>query len=434
MGSLLNSGLVNPASGPISLSALGNGMKLHPPFSLGTVLGQVQSKTFHADIETPDLEALGGSVDLTIFSDGNYHAHVHMHDSGITSYDFRVVIVFTAASDAAHNPLVLALDTSGSVEGTDKTTFTHAPNRDFDTDLNPTPSQILQQFWFLFQNGQLGVSKAYSHAGILGAAENAIKDYFVNVASLIFGAAIVGLPPIAGAIYFSSMLGGLNVRFLGESGLVGLIASAGEYILAGPEAMFPVFVAAGLVFELGGPSHRSMTQPERDFANQVFKGTIDFDKIVISDMVGLASRPFTVPGMDGSVIINIGLGNYFTDLSKGVRSEDQGKLPGGYYIIHELTHAWQIQNGSWQGYLCDEAIIYKDALTDNSLKLQYTYGSADGSWGDFSAEQKACIVADWFAGIWLFSRDHAGGDPRKAMDPSDPYFKFISGHIWMATN
>jgi len=173
-------------------------------------------------------------------------------------------------------------------------------------------------------------------------------------------------------------------------------------------------------------SGRSLT-----FANQVFNDSIEWGRIVLNDMVGMAGRPFTVPGMDGSVIINLGIGSYFDDASKGVLADDQGQIPPGYYFIHELTHAWQIMNGSWQGYLCDEAIIYKDALTDNSLLLQYTYGSPDGGWGDFSAEQQAAIVADWFAGTWIFSRDHARTDPRKPRDPSDPYFKFISGHIWV---
>jgi hypothetical protein len=138
--------------------------------------------------------------------------------------------------------------------------------------------------------------------------------------------------------------------------------------------------------------------------------------------------------MDGSVIINIGLGNYYDDVSEGVLSEDGGKVAAGYYFIHELTHAWEIQNGSWQGYLCDEAIVYKDALTDDSLTLQYTYGSADGSFGDFGPEQKASIVADWFGGIWAFSREHKLTDSRKVMDTIDPYFKFISRHIWPAAD
>src|SRR6185312_8549288 len=103
-----------------------------------------------------------------------------------------------------------------------------------------------------------------------------------------------------------------------------------------------------------GPDHRGLHQNEIDFAKQVFDDTIPWDRVLLVDAVGWQGRPFTVPGMDQAFIINIGLGSYFADATKGT---SPGNSIPGYIFIHELTHVWQIANGSWQGLMCDEAII-----------------------------------------------------------------------------
>lgn len=398
------------------------------------ILGTVDSRTFSTNVTTAGLEALGGTVDLTIYSDGSYKAHVHMHDSGFASYTFRLVILFTAGPGAPIGQTLLALDAAGDVEGTDATIpFKHEPNREFYTDLAPVgPSPLLRQYWYAYKNGDLNVSKAYSHqGGLVGAVESFIKDYFIDFASLVFGAAVLGLPPIAGAIYLTSMVMGPSPRrFVGDSGLVGLIAAAGVFILVGPTFMFPVFVTGAVAMELGGPSHRPLHEDEVTFAKRVFNDTIPWKKIIVTDMVGLNGYPFTVPGMDGSIISNLGVGNYFDDLSKGTLAGVVGGDTPGYFFIHELTHAWQIANDSWQSFLCREIGIQIGSI-GGSLLNQYRYGSPDSTWDCFNAEQQACIVADWFAGKWYFSAEHALTDPRTAMDPNDSYFPFIAGHIWL---
>jgi hypothetical protein len=207
-------------------------------------------------------------------------------------------------------------------------------------------------------------------------------------------------------------------------------------VLAGPTAMFPVFVTGALLMEFGGPSHRGLTQKEINFANQVFKDTIPWDRIVITDMVGAGGRPFTVPGMDGSIILNLGYGTYYSDASDGtVGNATTGTHSiHGYAFIHELTHAWEICHADFeaQGFLCSEAVIYADSIADDSLTNQYKYGSPEGSWShDFNVEQRACIVADWFFGKWFYSGEHSDSDPRSPQDAADPYFRYIAGNIWL---
>jgi hypothetical protein len=456
--SLLISGLVNP-SGPVGMKALGTRLGLTPPFSLNNILNQIESKTFHADITTPGIEALGGSVDLTLYSDGRYQAHVHMHDSGAISYDFKVVIVFNAGEGAPTGQGVLGLHTAGSVEGTDKAVrFWKKINRDFDVDLTPPnpddprfknypkltpyPDPTIRQYWYAFRDGELTVSKAYSYGFVVGALESAVSSTLNELLPFLFGTAILNLSPIAAAIYCSTLIAdfvrffGGSVNFIADSGLVGLIAAGGAYIFLGPTVMFPVFLGSAFAMEAFGPKHRPLRPSEIEFAKTVFNdNTIPWDRIIVTNMVGLGGFPFTTPGMDGSIIIHIGIGNYFDDLTQGTFDPTLtgGSVPG-YVFIHELTHAWQISNGFWlgSGFICREIGLRTNATIEGSLKNQYTYGPAGGDWGgNFNAEQQACIVADWFAGAWFYSKDHKVGEPRIPMDPNDSYFRYIRDNIWV---
>jgi len=360
-----------------------------------------------------------------------------MHDSGAISYKYRVVSLFTAGGGGTPIGLtVLAADAHGEVEGTDKTIpFVHEPNRNSDFDSSGSNDSI-RQYWYIFKEGQLHVSKAYEHAGVVGTIESAVKDFFLDFVWLVVGAGILNLPPVAGAIWLSTYFSrATGIRFLGEGGIVGLIAATGGYVLVGPTVMFPLFLAGYLAFQLG-PKQRSLTQKERDFADAVFKGTIDLDLIRITDMVGLGGLPFTVPGMDGSIIINLGIGNYFDDASEGTLSDTsiRGASVKGYFFVHELTHAWDICNADFgqEGFLCSEVLLW--STSSGSILDSYKYGSASGSWAHaFNAEQRACVVADWFAGKWYFSRDHEQKDPRSPMDTTDAYFRYISGNIWLGS-
>jgi len=56
---------------------------------------------FHQEVLTPAGTALGGWVDLTIRSDGNYTFAGHMHDSGFDPYSFRVRVVVQTPAGVA---------------------------------------------------------------------------------------------------------------------------------------------------------------------------------------------------------------------------------------------------------------------------------------------------------------------------------------------
>src|SRR5262245_51889405 len=175
MASIRNNPLVTLSDGPLSIRAVANEIGLPAPISVRSLLSQSQTKSFHATITTGGLEALGGTVDLIIRSDGTYDIHVHMHDSGAVSYSFRVVVVLSAidgpavvSPDDKIDGKAIIFETSGDVEGTDKTIpFVHEPRRGFDWN-NSGRREVIRRHWPEFRNGQMRVTKAYEHAGIVG--------------------------------------------------------------------------------------------------------------------------------------------------------------------------------------------------------------------------------------------------------------------------
>lgn len=434
MPAIRSSPLVPAFDPSLSIRAYAEERGVTLPISLRSLLGRVETQQFHAAITSAGLEALGGTVDLTIRSDGTFDIHVHMHDSGFVSYSFRVLIVLVGAGvsgglvqDEAGLGAALLFECTGDVEGTDKTVpLSHEPRRDFDWQQSGA-RQAITKNWQQFRNGQMHVSKAYEHGGVVGTVE----DIAAELTSFLIGTAILGIPPVALIALASSTLGRLTgVRFLGPGGLVGFTAAAGTFYLFGPAMVFPVFVAGTVAGELILPRHRGLSGPEIEFARQVFGDTIPYDRVILSDLVGIGGRPFTVPGVDGSIIVNIGVRGAYDNPTTDANPNDCRNRPGQLFI-HELTHAWQIANGSLEGFVCDAAIETKVGEVTAGKSQMYSYGSADGDWGsDFNMEQQATLVEEWFGGTNCKGASQPG--PRRAMDPNDPYFHYIAGNIRLA--
>lgn len=438
MPSVLNSTLVDPTQA-IDLKVLGAGLGAVAPYSLRGLLGLVQTQSFHQVITTAGLESLGGTVDLTISSDGTYDISIHMHDSGLASYQFKVVVVVTSADipDPLQDPRIdpagqqasikaFVIDCEGSVEGTDSAVpFGHKPRRDFDWHQRGT-HEFIKLNWRAFRAGAMNVSKAYSHARLLGTIEDAFSQYVLETLTFVFGTAVIGLAPVAAIAYLSSKFSEwTGVRFLGPAGLVGLISAAGVLYLMGPTMVFPVFVGGAAIGALALPSQRKLTDDEIKFGQEVFGNTIPWDQIILSDLVGIGGRPFTMPGIDGSIIINLGVGNCYSDPVHGVVSFDCRNRPGQFFV-HELTHAWQIANGSWQGLLCGTIGVNLGGITKGLVKM-YSYGSADVDWSAFNIEQQAVIVEEWFGGTRCFATNRPA--TRTPRDAKDPYYRYIAGNI-----
>lgn len=359
------------AGAPVEIRNLAAAHGFRPPISLRDLLRALSFHTFPGQITTPDPEALSGNVDLTIRGDGRYELKIHMHDSGLPDYSFRLGIYLRAESGKS----VLAWYSRGVVHGT-----LSPGSRDSDERQTGVLPSLLEQ-WDDFSRGTLNVHREYQN-DLVGWIESAALD----IATFLIGCVTVGAPA-ACAIFGASLLGSLTgTRLPGELGLAGLVAAEGVYYLCGPAAFIPVFIGGALVSaELF--KRRRLHPPEIAAARSVFEGTIPYDRIWITNLEDLDGRPFTALGIDGSVMI--GLGSWYEN---GLADQaTRGTL------IHELTHVWQIEHEPTLTVLCTGSVNRARRAVEGNQAV-YDYGVLGAPWDAYNWEQQAEIIAlaDWW--------------------------------------
>lgn len=360
-----------------------------------------ESISFSQQVLTPSGTALGGTVSVTLRSDGTYNFTGHMHDSGFDSYSFRVRAVVRSASGVA-----LAAQHSGHTAGT-----LGSGSRDDDwneSGYNPW----IRQHWPELRSASMNVSKSYEDTGVLGTVEDIAKD-FVSflLTDVLFGpelALVIAIGEEVTTIAGSSLAG--------PGGLPGVAVAGGVVWIFGPGAVVAATVAgvaAGAVVD-AMITHRSPTGEEMKFASQVFGDTLpQAGRIVLTNLTHDGGRKYTWPMADGSVMVN--LGDAYGD---PVNYQEPGYPMRGQVFIHELTHAWQITRTSFlPGLICQGALGKKD----------YDYGSPGPVWSSFGLEQQGAIVDQWFGG----NRDSTNHVPGTGvqMDVNDLYFGYISNNI-----
>jgi hypothetical protein len=169
---------------------------------------------------------------------------------------------------------------------------------------------------------------------------------------------------------------------------------------------------------------RYLATKEEAIARSVFKNTIPYNQILISDGLGDEDKPFTVPTSiplnlpfcanfnvkGGKFVIHAGEGYY------GMSSRQADKE----LLIHELVHVWQGSNDtSWSWAYVIFSV--KDQLLAGRKAYEYDARRLK-PWNDYGPEQQAQIVEDWYAaGMKTFDPDTEAGDRR---------FYYIKKHIW----
>ena len=153
--------------------------------SLTQLLGVLATPvTFHSQITTPAGTALGGTVDLALFSNGRFTFQVHMHDSGFDPYTFRV-----RCAVQAPNGLTVMFQTSGHTDGTGSNLLGHV-NRNFDHN-EDAHNPMIQAYWLDIRQGSISVGKSYEDAGALHTIEEIAKDLLgFLIADVTFGAGL----------------------------------------------------------------------------------------------------------------------------------------------------------------------------------------------------------------------------------------------------
>ena len=214
----------------------------------------------------------------------------------------------------------------------------------------------------------------------------------LEITTFTLGAAAFGAPA-ALVVLGATTLGDLTgVRLPGELGIAGVIAAEGQFFLAGPGFFVPVLIGGALV-TAALFKRRSLSTDEKAELEKVFgddKQIFDYDRIMITNLEGVAGRPFTIFNLDGQVVMAASSA-VFPNFNNLLTSNSAKRI-----FVHEMTHAWQYQHKPTLTRLCDiigtrgEEILY-----GQNAVYQYVPGF---DWSkDYNMEQQANIVGDWYS-------------------------------------
>ena len=363
---------------------------------------------FHADITTPAGTALGGTADIVVTPDSSYVFDVHLHDSGYDPYDVKV-----RAALKAPNGLTLVFQCSGHTDGTGSEVF-GSPKRNFDHHEH-TVNPLIRLYWLDVRRSSVDVSKSYEDSGLLGVGLDVLKDLLgFLVADVTLGAGLALV--VACSAELSDAYDG---NFMGPGGLVGVLVAGGIAWVWGPSAILASVaggVAAGAITD-ALVDHRMLTEDEYGFASVVFGDTLPpRDRIYVTNLSRSPGRAYTWPNVDHSILLNLGDG-----YADPVRFTKTGYSMPGQVYIHEMTHAWQIQQEDFvPGLVCQRLGRTGTYTTDLSLP-----------WNALGLEQQAASVDAWF-GLYSGGATDAAAlrsNLASAAATSDDAYPYIADHL-----
>ena len=365
-------------------------------------------KVFHAPILTS--AALGGEVTLTLRKDGGYRFSGFMRATGFLSFAYRI----TAIVRSANNDVLVAARHSGTVFGSD-TPGDRQDNWD-ETDIDPLRAATIRNTWPIIHRGKLDVRRSSELVGVVGKAFDIVED----AVKLFIAAQTLG-GSLAICLVIGRELGDAGVDVPGLGGVVGIGIVGGSIFIWGPLAIGPAIVAGVGVGAAVDQmiTIRRMTDGEIAFARQVFGDSIDFRDVRLTNLVGLGDRPYVMPTVDGTILVNIG-----AVVADPINRTTTSYPVPGQLLIHELTHVWQIQHrsltdGYIPGWLCEGA-------TDGT----YEPGAPGPDWDAFGIEAQGTIVDRWFAGSPDGKKINIKDKTvRIPMDPRNPYGRYILDNV-----
>jgi hypothetical protein len=139
------------------------------------------------------------------------------------------------------------------------------------------------------------------------------------------------------------------------------------------------------------PRHKLLTEEEYKWANdKIFNGTLPSrGTIIVTNLIGIGGRQYTIPNGFGQTYMNMGSGGYKDPMNFARPNEIPGQL-----LIHELTHAWQIEYNTGLKAM-GEGISnqWKYSVEGDKTTYQYTCGK---EWKDYNFEQQGMIVEKCF--------------------------------------
>lgn len=236
----------------------------------------------------------------------------------------------------------------------------------------------------------------------------AIGFVVAGPAGAVAGAAIGGSKAASDAADTVGQAAKYTEEFIEGVGKV--IVAGGVFII---DAVSDVAQAIFNVAE-GVVAFRPLRPSELNVARQMFGASIPLEKVVISTLIGLGNRPFTIPGslimssawaipgigpvlevayllqgLSDKYVIFAGRDGYNHALNMPFDMKKKGQT-----LMHELTHVWQGHHQDFQwSYILNS--LWKQCECCPNFKLAYR--PAPGSqWRDYTAEQQAVLIEGWY--------------------------------------
>ena len=358
--------------------------------------------------------ALGGAHEITLHRDGRARYTGHFRATGWPSYDVAVT-----TRVIGRNGVVAVMAAHGSVHGTNE-----PGSRQTSWDQN-TVSPHVASYWLSFRQARLEHDLQYDSDpfGTVGD----VLTFVGKAMAAAYTAGAAGVVIVLGA----EATDGFGAHELALPGLVGVIVAGGTLLVLGPSAAFPAFiagVAAGVV-TAALIRQRRLSDEEFAFVDRVFRGTLPRDRIVLSNLLGLGGRPFTAPIPGGAILVNLGDG--FDDPIRytGMGEGRHGVRAAGQLLVHELTHAWQIEHSPFLPWTMCKGIGNQIGTFGGDMAV-YRYGEAGRAWKDFNLEEQASIVDEWFSGDCLTAEDRKQHQFKQRLeDDQNPFWRYVRDNI-----
>jgi len=353
------------------------------------------------DVVTPAGTAFGGQVSVDLWADGSWRTHFEMRSTSIFEpfdYDVRAYVT------APNFPTLVFRHTG------------HCPPNGHS--IPPDESGVIPyvaMYWDRLKAGhQFAINKDYSVGGVLGT----VADIFDEIAQL-FGAAagaafgvVIGVTKDAIGWLGATLGPGVTIGVFGGTIVFAVSAALGIGIgaaaLVGTAAAVVICVVTDLL-----TSTRPLADAERALAERVFGDTLPLDDIRLTSFGGAGGRGFTARGIDGKIYVNLG------DTFSNPLGVSKHYTYPGQLLIHELTHAWQIEHNFLPPLMCSMVVTDVD---NTLLDDQYLYGPPGPLWDTFNPEQQGTIVDQWYAGS-------GNSDGWPSMDQQNVYYSYIWNNV-----
>ena len=258
----------------------------------------VRDVVFDEPIVTSSGVALGGHHNLPVRRDGSYRYTGHFRATGFPSYEVAILTTLGYSIPVPGSPTPagaqVAFAAHGQVHGTNEP---GDPEHRWDV---PGVAPLLAAEWHGVRQARLNHRSNMTRIGsVLLATWSASWRKWWHLAQHSDGR--------RGDRRCWRGRRSPNLEQFVLPGIVGVVVAGGAAFVLGPSALLPAFVV-GAAVTAATVKQSHMTDEQKAFADTVFKGNLPYDRILLTNLVGLSGQPFTTPTPGGTILVNLGKG------------------------------------------------------------------------------------------------------------------------------